>query len=241
MSQLRCYSPVPNPISRLISALIVVTLLLTIPATHSVIAQEETSPESSISGDTDAAPQPELEQPLIEPVATATLPPIMPEAAETPTSTTVVTFPTRKGPRSADDLAIELAHAGYPGPWDVPSMLAAYDRATTPTATPMPTARQSTVRTAWQRPSDPACTPAFATAPWCEWVSSRRHLLTDLIIFDQAGHPFALYSGDDVQLGTVSLDSKGQPWVRILPASTGGWGLLYLPADTVRSLDSQAS
>jgi hypothetical protein len=56
------------------------------------------------------------------------------------TATSVISYPTRKGPRTSDDLAGELRRAGYTGPWDVTSMLAAFDRATAPTPTPVSTA-----------------------------------------------------------------------------------------------------
>lgn len=90
---------------------------------------------------------------------------------------------------------------------------------------------------AWQPYSDPRCTTPLMGSSWCQWVSSRRHLLTDLVVFDQSGRPMTLRAGDDVQLGAASLDSYGQSWVRLSAASIGGWGVLFLPADTVRALD----
>jgi len=58
------------------------------------------------------------------------------------------------GPRTAAELTTELSRAGYGGPWDVTAMLAAFDRATVPTPTPIPT---STPVPTLARPSlDPA-------------------------------------------------------------------------------------
>src|SRR5579859_2895460 len=56
-----------------------------------------------------------------------------------PTVTPTVSYPTRKGPRTAEQLIGELTRAGYGGPWDVTALLAAYDQATSPTPTPVPT------------------------------------------------------------------------------------------------------
>ncbi len=53
--------------------------------------------------------------------------------------TPVPTYNTRKGTRTAEQIHQELSAAGYPGPWDIAAMLAAYDRATAPTPTPTPT------------------------------------------------------------------------------------------------------
>ena len=49
-----------------------------------------------------------------------------------------VTYQTRNGPRSAAQLQSELAAAGYSGPWDGASMVAAYDRAGLPSIDPYP-------------------------------------------------------------------------------------------------------
>ena len=55
---------------------------------------------------------------------------------------TPVGYPTRNGDRTADQLRLELTAAGYPGPWDVDSMLAAYARAAAPpTPVPLPAPR----------------------------------------------------------------------------------------------------
>jgi hypothetical protein len=47
-------------------------------------------------------------------------------------------YPTANGPRTAAQLQQELLAAGYAGPWDVESMLAAYDRAAAPRIDPYP-------------------------------------------------------------------------------------------------------
>jgi hypothetical protein len=86
----------------------------------------------------------------------------------------------------------------------------------------------------------PACTAPMLGSPSCQWINSRRHLLTDLVVSDQSGRPLTLRAGDDVQLGPAVLDSYGQPWVRLTAASLGGWGALYLLTDTVRALDRGA-
>ena len=49
---------------------------------------------------------------------------------------TVAVYQTRNGPKTADQLAVELQAAGYPGPWDVQSMLAAYGRASASSPAP---------------------------------------------------------------------------------------------------------
>jgi hypothetical protein len=40
-----------------------------------------------------------------------------------------VTYPTRNGPRTFSALSTELQQSGYAGPWDIPSMVAAYNGA----------------------------------------------------------------------------------------------------------------
>jgi hypothetical protein len=45
-------------------------------------------------------------------------------------------YPTRNGPRTESALQAELTAAGYPGPWDLASVLNAYDSATTATSAP---------------------------------------------------------------------------------------------------------
>jgi hypothetical protein len=69
-------------------------------------------------------------------------------ATPQPTPTAVVlspvTYPTRNGPRTIDQLRQELATVGYTGPWDdIASLLNAYDHAAAPTPrptlTPQPT------------------------------------------------------------------------------------------------------
>lgn len=82
-----------------------------------------------------------------EPVATAqpsqpsspptALAPVAPSVTSTPTP--VVVYPTRNGSRTEAQIRTELAQADYGGPWDLSSVLAAYDRATAPTPTPLPT------------------------------------------------------------------------------------------------------
>jgi hypothetical protein len=51
-------------------------------------------------------------------------------------STPESTYPTSNGPKTEAALRQELAAAGYSGPWDVPSLLAAYGRATALASTP---------------------------------------------------------------------------------------------------------
>ncbi len=46
------------------------------------------------------------------------------------------TYMTRGGPKTEEQLRSELQAAGYPGPWDVDSMLAAYERAGAPNYAP---------------------------------------------------------------------------------------------------------
>jgi hypothetical protein len=46
------------------------------------------------------------------------------------------TFMTRGGPKTESQLRTELQAAGYPGPWDINSMLAAYERAGAPLYAP---------------------------------------------------------------------------------------------------------
>lgn len=46
------------------------------------------------------------------------------------------TYMTRGGPKTEDQLRAELQAAGYPGPWDINSMLAAYERAGAPNYAP---------------------------------------------------------------------------------------------------------
>jgi hypothetical protein len=71
------------------------------------------------------------------------------------------TYQTRNGARTAAQLQTELALAGYVGPWDTASMLAAYDRAGLPTIDPYPN------DTTWSCfPSNPSC----GRDPWwAEW------------------------------------------------------------------------
>ena len=52
------------------------------------------------------------------------------------------TYQTRNGQRTSAELHSELAAAGYAGPWDRQSMLAAYDRAGLPSIDPYPTDRE---------------------------------------------------------------------------------------------------
>jgi hypothetical protein len=92
-----------------------------------------------------------------QPTATPLVVYIMVTATPVPTieaTPTPVIYATRKGPRSEDDLRAELTSAGYIGPWDTSAMLAAYDRATAPTSTPVPTWTSVPVPT--QRTLDPA-------------------------------------------------------------------------------------
>jgi hypothetical protein len=49
-----------------------------------------------------------------------------------PVSAQEGTYPTRNGPRTASQLYDELHAINYPGPWDVNSMIAAYQRAAAP-------------------------------------------------------------------------------------------------------------
>ncbi len=56
-----------------------------------------------------------------------------------PTAVAII-YATRNGPRTEQDLRRELGTAGYQGPWDVDALRAAYDRATAPTPTLVPTA-----------------------------------------------------------------------------------------------------
>jgi hypothetical protein len=51
----------------------------------------------------------------------------------------VQSYQTRNGPRTADQLTLELTAAGYNGPWDAASMLSAYQGAA-PEPTPIPIA-----------------------------------------------------------------------------------------------------
>jgi hypothetical protein len=192
-----------------------------------------------------------------------------------PTPTPTSTYQTRNGPKTADQLRGELAAAGYSGPWDAPSMLAAYaGAAAAPTATPVlsatpapqpgvsvnvpgagdqaseptasATAQPSTLsspgtpRAAWQRVSDPRCsTPGAASSPFCQWLATRRHLLTDLVVIGPSGAPLTLHAGDDVELGAVS-SVAGQPMAKLSTASMGGFGAVYLSMATVQSLDGRA-
>jgi hypothetical protein len=72
-----------------------------------------------------------------------------------------VTYQTRNGLRSVEQLESELTAAGYGGPWDTVSMLAAYDRAGLPTIDPYPS------DTTW---SCFASNPSCARDPWwAEW------------------------------------------------------------------------
>lgn len=161
----------------------------------------------------------------------------------------VPVYVTHNGQKTETQLRNELAKAGYDGPWDSRSMLAAYESAgqpapptamaappTTapmlvqptatgvPTSTPLPTPTLglAAIQPVWQRTSDP----------------SRRHLITDLTVFTRDGRPATLSAGDSVQLGQTVLDSYGKPWVRLCPSSAGGcWVTYYLPVDVVRTLD----
>jgi hypothetical protein len=71
------------------------------------------------------------------------------------------TFQTRNGPRTMEQLEHELAAAGYVGPWDSASMLAAYERAAAPSIDPYPS------DTSWScLPDNRSC----QTDPWwAEW------------------------------------------------------------------------
>jgi hypothetical protein len=74
----------------------------------------------------------------IDPPGNTAVAPPVPTAAPTtskpvpPTVSAEPIFDTRKGPKTISQLRDELARAGYDGPWDVPSILTAYDRATAP-------------------------------------------------------------------------------------------------------------
>ncbi len=70
-------------------------------------------------------------------------PSTMPEASPTTVLASTAdasTYPTRKGQWTFDQLKNELSLAGYPGPWDIASVLNAYERAAAPTPTLLPTA-----------------------------------------------------------------------------------------------------
>jgi hypothetical protein len=72
-----------------------------------------------------------------------------------------VTYQTRNGPRTVDQLQRELTASGYGGPRDTASMLVAYDRAGLPSIDPYTSA------TTWSCfTSNPSC----ARDPWwAEW------------------------------------------------------------------------
>jgi hypothetical protein len=65
---------------------------------------------------------------------TSKVPAPTPPSLVSPPPSPEPTYQTRKGARTAGQLHDELMAAGYGGPWDVQSMLAAYQRATAPTA-----------------------------------------------------------------------------------------------------------
>lgn len=88
---------------------------------------------------------------LVTPVVVTATPTAVPPLT---VSATPNQYPTHNGYKSQDDLQRELTAAGYTGPWDTASLLAAYDRATAPTATPLPTA--TPVPTASRPVLDPA-------------------------------------------------------------------------------------
>lgn len=97
---------------------------------------------------------------LLVAALTATSPLAIPTSRAAP-SDSEATYQTRNGPRTSAELHSELEAAGYAGPWDAPSMVAAYDRAGLPSIEPYPT------DDGW------AC---FATNPscgrdpwWAEW------------------------------------------------------------------------
>ena len=67
-------------------------------------------------------------------------------------ATPAVTYPTRSGPRTVEQLQSELGAGGYAGPWDPTLMVAAYDRAGLPTIDPYPN------DTTWSRSAtNPSC------------------------------------------------------------------------------------
>jgi hypothetical protein len=80
-------------------------------------------PAGTIAGETGAS---------MSPVSAVT--PVVP----TPTAAPEPSYQTRKGSKTAVQLADELGAAGYAGPWEINAMLAAYDRASAPTPTPVP-------------------------------------------------------------------------------------------------------
>lgn len=84
------------------------------------------------------APAPIIAPPLATPQATPTLPPV---------------YSTVNGPRTEPQLRDELAQAGYAGPWDIASLLAAYGRATAPT--PPPTRVPTSTPTSAPAPTPP--------------------------------------------------------------------------------------
>jgi hypothetical protein len=121
---------------RLLFSMLVLCVALT-PNVVSVAAQSEDSEIVDGVGSTDDA----QDQPQQQPTPTPQV--IYVVVTATPVSTVLpvappVLYPTRKGPRSEDELRSELASAGYGGPWDTAALIAAYERTTAPTPTPVP-------------------------------------------------------------------------------------------------------
>lgn len=109
----------------------------------SMLSSSASGVASAQSGDTGTASDqaPEMVESPPPPTATPQVVYVVVTATPVPTqipALVTVLFQTRKGTRTEDDLRRELQAAGYAGPWDADAMLAAYDRATAPTATPIP-------------------------------------------------------------------------------------------------------
>lgn len=131
---------------------------LVLLVSSSVYAQSDDAPgdqTSEVPGTSDGQ-QPATATPqVVIVVVTAT-----PEATATPNPTPVVVM-TRNGPKTQDQLQLELQTAGYTGPWDTDSMLAAFNRAyVAPTPTPLPTAN----------PTQAQCRAAVAAMPGFQQV-----------------------------------------------------------------------
>lgn len=84
--------------------------------------------DSAAAADLQATEAPTLVADTAEPEVVVVVGTATPTATATLNPTPVVVT-TRSGPKTADQLELELRAAGYPGPCDVDSMLAAFNRA----------------------------------------------------------------------------------------------------------------